>query len=178
MDFKSLLLFLAIIHFLSPLCRVCVDGFTDVVYFEKRFLLAALLRNNNSQYFIIKMCKCQWFNSIAVNKGEQVDLFNFPPVCLPAQGQNFGGSDGVIAGIMFRFERILNWNHKCFWVCHLLHEELDQSYCVTLFAGWGLANEDVLGGWYYSDVLREAKVANLHCIRALNPMSACPRFQS
>ena len=50
------------------------------------------------------MCKCQWFNSIAVNKGEQVDLFNFPPVCLPAQGQNFGGSDGVIAGMMFRFE--------------------------------------------------------------------------
>ena len=33
-----------------------------------------------------------------------MDLFNFPPVCLPAQGQNFGGSDGVIAGMMFRFE--------------------------------------------------------------------------
>ena len=57
-------------------------------------------------------------------------------------------------------------------------EELDQSYPATLFAGWGLANEDVLGGWYYSDVLREAKVANLYFFRALNPMSACPRFQS
>ena len=52
-------------------------------------------------------------------------------------------------------------------MCHLLHEEFDQSYSATLFAGWGLANEDVLGGWYYSDVLREAKVANLHSLHAV-----------
>ena len=42
-------------------------------------------------------------------------------------------------------------------------EELDQSYPATLFAGWGLAND----GWFYSDVLREAKVANLHSLHAV-----------
>ena len=31
-------------------------------------------------------------------KGEQVDLFTFPPVCLPSNGQILTGSDGVVAG--------------------------------------------------------------------------------
>ena len=42
-------------------------------------------------------------SSIDVLKGEQVDLFTFPPVCLPSQGQTFSGSDGVVAGDLFVF---------------------------------------------------------------------------
>ena len=29
---------------------------------------------------------------------EQVDLFAFPPVCLPLQGQDFARMDGIVAG--------------------------------------------------------------------------------
>ena len=29
---------------------------------------------------------------------EQVDLFAFPPVCLPLQGQDFAGLEGIVAG--------------------------------------------------------------------------------
>ena len=35
--------------------------------------------------------------------GEQVDLLTFPPVCLPSEGDNFDGSDGVVAGSQFLF---------------------------------------------------------------------------
>ena len=30
--------------------------------------------------------------------GEQVDLLDFPPVCLPSDGQSFAGLDGKVAG--------------------------------------------------------------------------------
>ena len=35
--------------------------------------------------------------------GEQVDLLTFSPVCLPSEGDNFEGSDGVVAGSQFLF---------------------------------------------------------------------------
>ena len=35
--------------------------------------------------------------------GEQVDLLTFSPVCLPSEGDNFDGSDGVVAGSQFLF---------------------------------------------------------------------------
>ena len=43
------------------------------------------------------------FNDVL--KGEQVDLFAFPPICLPSQGQTFSGSDGVVAGELFVIDK-------------------------------------------------------------------------
>ena len=34
---------------------------------------------------------------------EQVNLFDFPPVCLPFNGQNFDGMDGIVAGEFMSF---------------------------------------------------------------------------
>ena len=34
---------------------------------------------------------------------EQVNLFDFPPVCLPFNGQNFDGMDGIVAGEVMSF---------------------------------------------------------------------------
>ena len=34
---------------------------------------------------------------------EQVNLFDFPPVCLPLNGQSFGGMDGIVAGEVMSF---------------------------------------------------------------------------
>ena len=34
--------------------------------------------------------------------GEQVDLLDFPPVCLPSDGQSFAGLDGKVAGKIFQ----------------------------------------------------------------------------
>ena len=45
----------------------------------------------NSCHFFLILCFF-W-------KGEQVDLFTFPPACLPSQGQSFSRSDGLVAGV-------------------------------------------------------------------------------
>ena len=37
---------------------------------------------------------------------EQVNLFDFPPVCLPFNGQNFDGMDGIVAGEVMSFIQI------------------------------------------------------------------------
>ena len=80
-------------------------------------------------------------SSIDVLKGEQVDLFTFPPVCLPSQGQTFSGTDGVVAGELFVFLRQTSQIYD--WVCESL-------------TGWGLADTEA---YFYSDVLQEAEVA-------------------
>ena len=50
---------------------------------------------------IVKTSKCVVVNKKTNNTpfaGEQVDLLDFPPVCLPSLGQSFAGSDGIVAG--------------------------------------------------------------------------------
>ena len=67
--------------------------------------------------------------------GEQVDLLTFSPVCLPSEGDNFDGSDGVVAGSQFLFAGF---------------------FCIFSFLkGWGLAEPY---GNFSSEVLHDVKV--------------------
>ena len=64
----------------------------------------ALLKT--SEYF----CHIAAFNNHnkkSCFKGEQVDLFDFPPVCLPKLGQSFRRLVGTVAGELFLLFLIL-----------------------------------------------------------------------
>ena len=64
-----------------------------------------------------------------------MDLLTFPPVCLPSEGDNFDGSDGVVAGLQFRFAVF---------------------FCIVSFLkGWGLSEPY---GSFSSEVLHDVKV--------------------
>ena len=70
------------------------------------------------------------------NLGERVDLLAFPPVCLPSQGQSFGGElEGKVAGLLSIC--CLKYMSHPFWT------------------GWGVTKE---GGKFNSDSLKEVQV--------------------
>ena len=67
---------------------------------------------------------------------EQVNLFDFPPVCLPFNGQSFGGMDGIVAGEVMSF--------------------IQTTICFSS-EGWGQTEE-----LSNSDTLKEVEVQSLY----------------
>ena len=60
-------------------------------FHSKMYFSLFKIKSANSGHFVLILCFF-W-------KGEQVDLFTFPPACLPSQGQSFSRSDGLVAGV-------------------------------------------------------------------------------
>ena len=58
------------------------------------------------------------------SQGEKVDLFEYPPVCLPKQGQTFSGYTGSVSG-------------TCETLCAILNIDL------CFFIGWGQTEQGV-----------------------------------